>query len=149
MIELFLFLHILLFVFSFAFTAGLSIYLDRLAATRDRAIIHAAFGKAHSLSLVGGLGWILTALVGAALAGAMGVAMDATWLVGAYAAFAVLIVVGFFVHRPWQAKVIAASAPAPQGDLNALLSGPAHRIASMLSALSVLIILYLMTAQPG
>jgi hypothetical protein len=60
----------------------------------------------------------------------------------------VLILVGFLMHSPWQAKVIAASA-APSAELDRLLHAPSHRIASILSALSIVALVYLMTARPG
>jgi hypothetical protein len=148
MAELLLFLHILLFVFAFTFTAGTGILLDRVARTRDAKTIHTAFSAARPLSMAGGICWILTALVGAGLAHAYGFEMTAPWLVYSYIAFAVLILTGVLLHNPWQAKVIAASA---QGgaELEALLQAPVHRIASGISAVSVLALLYLMTARPG
>lgn len=149
MIEVLLFLHILLVMFSFAFTAGLSIYLDRVGRTGDAKIIHAAFGAARPLTIIGAVGWLLTALAGAGLAGTMGVPMASTWLLYTYAAFAALMIVGFGLHLPWQKKVLAASAPFPRGDLGALLHAPIHRIASVLSALLILSIVFLMTAKLG
>jgi len=74
--------------------------------------------------------------------------MTAPWLIYSYIAFAVLILTGFLLHNPWQAKVVAASA-APGPELDAVLNAPVHRIASIVSALSVLTIVYLMTARPG
>jgi hypothetical protein len=135
-------------VFSFAFTAGISILLNRVARTRDAKTIHAVFSAASPLSLAGGIGWILTAVVGATLAGAYGFDMTAPWLRWSYAAFAVLILTGFLLHRPWQSKVIAASG-SPGPELDALLNSPMHRVASTISAVSILILLYLMTARPG
>jgi len=148
MTELLLYVHILLFVFSFAFTAGISILGDRLARGGDAKTVHAFFSAARPLSMIGGIGWILTAIVGGALAQAYGLDMDAPWLLGSYAAFAVLILVGFLLHAPWQARVIAASA-VPGPELNKLLHSPVHRLASILSAVSILALIYLMTARPG
>jgi len=148
MTELLLYLHILLFVFSFAFTAGIGILLDRVARSRDAKAIHTAFSAARPLSLTGGIGWILTALVGAGLAHAYGLDMAAPWLVYSYIAFAVLILTGFLLHSPWQAKVVSASASGGP-ELEALLNAPLHRIASGVSAASILTLLYLMTARPG
>ncbi len=146
MIEALLFLHILLFVFSFAFTAGIGILSQKIAAKGDANLTLAVFRTAQPLSMAGGFGWIATALVGGALAAMMGHDMAATWLVWSYAAFAVLILSGFLMHAPWQAKVIATP---PGPALDALLKSPSHRIANILSAISVLAILYLMTARPG
>lgn len=148
MIEFLLFLHILLFVFSFAFTAGIGILNDRVARTRDARTIHAVFRAAQPLSMLGGFGWMLTAAAGVALAIAYGYDLTATWLLCSYAAFAVLILTGALLHTPWQAKVLAASA-APGPELEALLRSPLHRIASGLSAVSVLTLLYLMVARPA
>lgn len=144
MTQLLLALHILLFAFSFAFTAG--ILGDRIARGGDAKVIHAYFSAVRPLSIAGGIGWILTALVGGALAAPYGLPMTAPWLLGSYAAFAVLILSGFLLHSPWQAKVVAASA-AP--ELQQLLHAPSHRIASILSALSILTLIFLMTVRPG
>jgi hypothetical protein len=148
MTEVLLYLHILLFVFSFAFTAGISILGDRVAKAHDAAAVHALFSAARPLTIAGGIGWILTALAGGALASAYGYSMSAPWLLGSYAAFAVLILTGFLLHSPWHEKVIAASAR-PGPELGALLQSPMHRVASALSATSILALIYLMTARPG
>jgi len=148
MIELLLFFHILLFVFAFTFTAGTGILLGRVAATRDAKIIQATFTAARPLSMTGGICWLLTALAGVGLAHAYGLDMSAPWLIYSYIAFAVLILTGFLLHSPWQAKVIAASA-AGGPELDAVLQSPIHRIASGVSAVSVLTLVYLMTARPG
>ena len=148
MTQLLLALHILLFAFSFAFTAGTGILGNRLARIGDAGAIHAYFTALRPLSIAGGIGWILTALVGGALAQAYGVSMTAPWLLGSYAAFAVLILSGFGLHSPWQAKVIAASAT-PNPELQSLLHAPVHKIASALSAVSILTLIFLMTVRPG
>jgi hypothetical protein len=148
MTQLLLALHILLFAFSFAFTAGASILGNRLARTGDAGAIHAYFTAVRPLSIAGGIGWILTALVGGALAQAYGLPMTAPWLLGSYAAFAVLILTGFGLHSPWQARVIAASA-APNPELQSVLHAPMQKIASAISALSILTLIFLMTVRPG
>ena len=53
MTEFLLVLHILLFVFSFAFTAGVSIIGNRVAGTRDAKTIHAYFSAVRPLSITG------------------------------------------------------------------------------------------------
>jgi hypothetical protein len=148
MIALLLALHILLFVFSFAFTAGAGMLGGRIARTGDARTIHNYFSAVRPFSIAGGIGWILTGVVGGALAAAYGLDMMAPWLLGSYAAFTVLILVGFLLHSPWQAKVIAASA-APSAELQSLLNAPSHKIASALSALSILALVFLMTVRPG
>jgi len=148
MTQLLLALHILLFAFSFAFTAGAGILGNRIARTGDAKVIHAYFSALRPLSIAGGIGWILTALVGGALASSVGLDMAAPWLLGSYGAFAVLILTGFLVHSPWQAKVVAASA-APGPELQQLLQAPRHKIASLVSALSILALVFLMTVRPG
>ncbi|MBN9588299.1 MAG: hypothetical protein BGN85_05580 [Alphaproteobacteria bacterium 64-11] len=141
-----LFLHLLLFMFSFAFTGGLGIYLQRIARTGDAGAIHAAFRAANPLSKAGGIGWILTGVVGGALAQAYGYDPAAPWLLCTYAIFAVLLLNGFLLHLPWQRRVLAA---APGPELDAALAAPIHKIASAVSAVSVLALIFLMTARPG
>ncbi|HKQ45624.1 MAG TPA: DUF2269 family protein [Rhizomicrobium sp.] len=148
MTEFLLFLHILLFVFSFTFTAGTGIIGSRLVRGRDAKIIHAYFSAVRPLSAAGGIGWLLTAGAGFALARAYGYDLMETWLLCSYAAFAVLFLVGALVHSPWQAKVLAASAN-PGPELEALLNAPIHRITSAVSGISVLTLVYLMTARPA
>jgi hypothetical protein len=148
MTEILLFLHIVLFMFSFAFTAGIGILGDRVAGTGDAKTIHAYFRLARPMAVVGGVGWILTGATGGALANAFGFNMMAPWLLASYAAFAVLILVGFLMHLPWQGRVIEASA-GPSPDLNAVLHAPMHRVATIVSAISILVIIYLMTVRPG
>ena len=148
MVTFLLILHILLIVFAFAFTAGFGILLDRVARGGDAKTIHAVFAAATPLSMVGGIGWLLAALAGGALAGALGLNMASPWLIGSYVAFAVLILTGFLIHLPWQRQVIAASA-VPGPELNAVLSSPKHKIAKLLSALSIIALIALMIARPG
>lgn len=146
MIKILLFLHVLLFMFAFAFTGGLGIFLKRMAHSGDGAAIRAAFIAAKPLSVAGGIGWILTGLTGGALAHAYGYDPATPWLVGAYAVFVILILNGFLLHLPWQRRVAAAS---PGPDQAAVLAAPTTRIASAISAICVLALLYLMIARPG
>ncbi len=148
MTEFLLFLHIMLFAFSFAFTGGLSIYLNRIVKTGDARAIHTAFVAAKPLSIAGGMGWIATALAGGAVAGAYHLDMAAPWLLASYALFIVLMLTGTLLHRPWHDKVIAASATGG-ADLDAVLKEPLHKIAAIISAVSVLALVLLMTMQPG
>lgn len=146
MTEVLLYLHILLFMFSFAFTGGLSIFLARVARSGDAGAIKAAFAAANPLARAGGIGWILTGLVGGGLAQALGYDPAAPWLVGTYGVFIILLANGFLLHLPWQRRVLAA---APGPELDAALTAPIHKIASIVSALCVLTLVFLMTVRPG
>src|ERR1700749_4311375 len=101
MTQLLLALHILLFAFSFAFTAGAGILGDRIARGGDAKIIHAYFSAARPLSIPGGIGSILTALVGGALASSCVLPMTVPGLLGSVADFAVLILSGVLLPCPW------------------------------------------------
>ena len=153
MLGLLLTLHILVFVMAFAFTAGVGILSARVARLRDARVIHGVFVAARPLQWVGGIGWFVAGALGAWLAVAAGLPLDQPWLLWSYAAFAVLVVAGLGMHAPWQAKVIAASAGSTDGivtpELDGLLRSPVHPIASALSAVSFIALVYLMTAQPG
>jgi MFS family permease len=146
MIKTLLFLHILLFMFSFAFTGGLGIYLARMAKSSDHATIQAAFRTAAPLTLMGGIGWILTGIIGGALAQAYGFDPTAPWLVAVYVVFAILLLNGFLLHRPLHRRVATAT-PGPQ--LEAALHAPMHRVAAIVSGLSVLALVFLMVVRPG
>ncbi len=146
MIKTLLFVHILLFMFSFAFTGGLGIYLGRVVKGGDHATIQAAFRAAAPLTMAGGIGWILTGITGGALAQGFGFNPVAPWLVGTYILFVILIVTGFALHLPWYRRVVAATS-GPM--LDAALAAPSHRIATVISGLSVLALVFLMVARPG
>jgi uncharacterized membrane protein len=148
MTNLLLLVHILLFAFSFAFTVGNGILLDRVAATRDAGIIHAAFSRAMPLSIAGGTGWLLTGITGAVLAHLMGYDLAAPWLLVTYALFVVLMAVGIGMHKPWMARVVKASAKGG-AEMDAALNASEHKIANAISAFGVLILVWLMVAKPG
>ena len=147
MVHILLALHLVLFAFSFAFTAGLGILQARVTKSGDARKIHDVFSAARPLSIAGGIGWIVTALVGVGLAQAAGYDLGASWLVWSYVLFAVLMAVGFGLHSPHQAKVIAASANGMTPELQAMLKSPVIPLAGMVSALGVIAIVYLMSSQ--
>ena len=149
MLHILLVLHLLFFMFSFAFTAGLGILQARVARSGDARKIHDVFSATMPLTTVGGVGWIITALVGIGLAQSAGMPLSQPWLIYSYAAFAVLILVGFLVHKPWHAKVVAASANGPTQELDALLKSQVSPVASAVSAISIIALVYLMTARMG
>jgi uncharacterized membrane protein len=149
MLHILLVLHLLLFMFSFAFTAGFGVLLARVSRSGDAKKIHAVFSAARPLNLAGGVGWILTALTGIALAIREGMPLSEPWLIYSYAAFAVLILNGFLVHRPQHDKVIAASANGPSPELDTLLKSPANGLAGLVSGISVIALVYLMTSRMG
>jgi hypothetical protein len=153
MLGLLLTLHILVFVIAFAFTAGVGILSARVARSGDARVIHGVFVAARPLQWAGGIGWFVAGALGAWIAVEAGVPFDRPWLLWSYAAFAVLIVAGLGMHAPWQAKVITASAGSMDGaitpELDRLLHSPVHPVASALSAVSFITLVYLMTAQPG
>ena len=146
MTQALLFIHILLFVFSFAFTAGISILGDMMIKTGDAKTIQATFRVIVPLSTIGGIVWLLTGVAGATLAGAYGYSLTAPWLVGAYVLFALLLIVGFGLHLPWDRKVVAA---APGPELDAVLKAPIHKIASAISSVCILGLVFLMIFRPG
>src|ERR1700704_2309716 len=148
MLGVLLTLHILVFVIAFAFTAGVGILSARVARSRDARSIHGVFVAARPLQWVGGIGWFVAGALGAWIAVEAGVALGPPrlfWALGGCA--------GLGMHAPWQAKVITASAGSMDGivtpELDRLLRSPVHPIASALSAVSFIALVYLMTAQPG
>jgi uncharacterized membrane protein len=153
MLGVLLTLHILVFVIAFAFTAGVGILSARVARSRDARSIHGVFVAARPLQWVGGIGWFVAGALGVWVAAEAGLPFDQRWLLWSYVAFVVLVVAGLGMHAPWQAKVIAASASSTDGivtpELDRLLHSPVHPIASALSAVSFIALVYLMTAQPG
>lgn len=141
-----LFLHILLFMFSFAFTGGVGVLLKRMARGGDQATIQAAYRAAAPLTMAGGIGWILTGLTGGALAQSYGLNPAAPWLLASYAVFVILILNGFLLHRRLHMQVVAAT---PGPGLEVALAAPAHRVAAAISGLCVLALLFLMVVRPG
>jgi hypothetical protein len=153
MLNLLITLHILVIAFAFAFTAGIGILSARIVRSRDVRLIQGVFATARPLQWTGAIGWFVAAALGAVIAVEAGIPLDAPWLLYSYVAFGVLVVAGVVLHAPWQAKVIAAAAASPDGtvtpELDRVLRAPVSPIASALSALSFIALVYLMTAQPG
>lgn len=149
MLHLLLVLHLLSFAFAFAFTAGMGILQAQAARSRDAQKIHAVFSAAQPLSLTGGMLWIITAMTGILLAIYASMSLRQPWLVQSYIAFCVLILVGFGVHRPWQAQVIAAAEKGPSPELDALLKSPKSKLASAVSAIAIIALVYFMTQRLG
>jgi hypothetical protein len=52
------------------------------------------------------------------------------------------------MHLPWQRKVIAAS-DLPGPELDGLLRAKINRVASGVATVSILILVYMMSARPG
>ena len=155
MINLVTVLHIVSFGFAMALTTGVSILLQAVAAKADARTIHKVFSAAVPMTMVGGTLWLVTGVLGFWLASLYGHSLTAPWLIGAYVAYAVLMVVGFGGHTPWNKKVVALSAAdAAAGEtvspaLQAHLHAPAEKIFGLLSALSLLALLYLMVFKPS
>ena len=149
MIRILLILHLLFFAFSFAFTAGIGILQARIAKSGDARLIHRVFSIARPMSLAGGIGWIVTALLGLMLAMEARMPLGQPWLVWSYLAFAVMILTGFLFHKPFQEKVIAASANGPSPELEVLLKSPVGPVGGIVSSLAVIALVYLMTARLG
>lgn len=152
-LDLLLSLHILIVVFAFAFTAGVGILASRVARSRDARAIHAVFAAAQPLATFGGIGWIVAGALGAWIAAKAGIPFDSPWLLGSYAALAVLVGSGLALHAPWMTRVIRASAGSGDGtvsaELDALLRSPVSSIASAVSGVCFVALIYLMTARPG
>ena len=149
MLHVLLVLHLVLFVFSFAFTAGLGILQSRVARSGDAQKIHTVFSACRPLSMAGGFAWLLTALVGVGLAQMAGYSLTDPWLDYSYAGFAVLMAVGFGFHAPHQAKVIAESANGMTPELAATLKSPVAPLAGVISALAVIAIVWFMSSRMG
>jgi hypothetical protein len=153
MLGLLIALHILVISFAFAFTAGIGILSARIVRSRDVRLIQGVFAAARPLQWTGAIGWFVAAALGVAIAALARVPFDTPWLLYSYAAFAVLVIAGVVLHAPWQAKVLAIAAASPDGavtpELDRVLHAPVNPIASALSALSFIALIYLMTAQPG
>ena len=149
MLQILLILHLLLFAFAFAFTAGMGILQARAARSADASKIHTVYAMTRPFALTGGMLWIATAFAGIMLAMVAGMPLDQHWLAHSYIAFLVLILVGFGVHLPYQNKVILASANGPSPELDALLKSPVAPLASAVSAITIIAILYFMTERMG
>lgn len=150
MFVILLVLHIVAFAASLALTAGTGILAGRLARGRDPRMIHTAFVATAPLAMAGGIGWFVTAALGIAIAAEMGIPFTELWMILSYVFFAILVASGLLGHKPWQDRVIKASAAGTMTpELEKLLASPVSPVASALSALSVVALTWLMTAQPS
>ena len=150
MYEILLTLHIVAFGMALALTAGASILAGRVGGSKDPAIIHTVYGALYPVTMTGGMLWFVTGALGFWVAAEVGLSLGETWLTMSFAVFAVLLVTGFFVHAPYIRAVIAASERgAMTPELEKALASPAGPIASAVSAVSTIALVYLMIAKPG
>lgn len=115
--QLLLFLHISLFITAVTVSYGPLILLrlayrtGDVANLRGIALVHSRLGPAtFLLYLFGGIFGALTAL-------AFGFDLLAPWLLIAYAAFAVAMLLGVTENRTWPLRLVEALARTPDGPL--------------------------------
>jgi uncharacterized membrane protein len=155
MLPILLVLHIVCFGLAMSLTAGVGMLLGRIAASQDLRLIHKAFAMAAPLPKIGGALWFAAAGLGLATAVVAGLPLGAGWLIASYAAFAVLAAVGLGVHAPWQAKVVRLSAAdvaageTVRPELAAALASPLEKLATVLTLLGIIALIWLMVAKPG
>ena len=150
MYEILLTLHIVAFGMALALTAGASILATSAAGSTDAARVHAVYSALFPVTMIGGVLWLVTGALGFWIAADMGVPLSETWLTISFAVFAVLIVNGFVVHTRHIRGIIAASAKGVMSpELEKALGSPIGPIASAVSAIATIALVYLMVAKPG
>lgn len=146
------FLHAILMIAALGLIVFPGILLQQIALSGDAGTIRKAYqvGRYH-----GPLGTGLLALgivAGFFAAGQLTITLGTTWLVVAYVAVGIILLVGLFFHRTHEERILAA---ASTGEDNAgaecrrIARSPFAMIANTVSGIAWIVALYVMIVKPA
>jgi uncharacterized membrane protein len=146
------FLHVLLAFAAIAFLVIPGLMLEMAARTRDVIFIRRAFALGKFHGQIGGPTAILTAIVGFIIAWRSQIPLASGWLIVAYVAFVLVIVLGIGYHARRELRIgeLAQKSPetAPSAELSAAIDDPTSVPAMWVSAVLWVAIIWLMVAKP-
>jgi uncharacterized membrane protein len=145
------FLHVLLAFTTIAFLIVPGLMLEMVARTRDVALIRRMYALGSFHGRLGGPLAFVTAIVGFIVAWQMGIPLNASWLIVAYAAFVLVVALGIGYHSRRELRIAALAQASPDAASPELGTAIDDRLATPLSWVSALlwaVIIWLMVAKP-
>ena len=147
------FLHIATMFFAVAMAVSGEIVLRRVAASRDVRTIRVVVDRVKPLSGNLANALFLTGLVFGILAALAGqIDLLRPWLISAYVAFGLAILVGATITDPWVSRLekAAAASPedAPSAELLEVIADPRARLATGALMALVVILVFIMVVKP-
>jgi uncharacterized membrane protein len=146
------FLHVLFAFAAIAFLVVPGLMLEMAARTRDVPFIRRAFqlGKFHGQ--IGGPLALLAAIVGLIVARRYGFPLNSGWLIAAYIAFAIVMILGIGYHARREIRIgtLAQASPeaAPSAELAAAIDDPMSGPLNGVSGLLWIFLIWLMVSKP-
>jgi hypothetical protein len=146
------FFHVVFAFAAIAFLVVPGLMMEMAAHTRDVPFIRRVYrmGKFHGQ--VGGPLALLTAVAGLIAAWRLGIPLTSGWLVAAYIAFALVMVLGIGYHARREIRIdaLAQASPdsGPSPELAAAIDDPTSGPASWASGLLWIFLIWLMVAKP-
>lgn len=145
-------LHVLSMFIAFALTVGVGITATAIAGTRDVRAIRAATKIAFRLQTVGAVLLIAGTVLGMATAASAGFNFQMTWLVIGVVCAALLLIIGFGIHRSWLLRLAKAAAASPDdhasAEVNSIVDEKLVLAAGPVSGLVWLIAIAVMVLKP-
>ena len=146
------FLHVLLAFAAIAFLVIPGLMLEMVGRTKDVPLIKRMYRLGQFHGKIGGPVALLTAAVGFIVAWRNGVPLGARWLVVAYIAFVLVIVLGIGYHSRREIRIgaLAEASPEspPSAELVAATDDPLATPMLWVSGILWVFIIWLMVAKP-
>jgi len=144
--------HVLIAFAAIAFLVVPGWMLFAAARSRDVAFIRRTFALGAFHGRIGGPLALLAGLLGFGAAPAMGVPLNAGWLVASYVVYAAAMAVGIGYHMRWEIRVAKLAQASPDGtasgELAEAIADPLGMPMFWLSAVLWIALIYLMVARP-
>lgn len=147
------FLHIATMFFAVALAVSGEIVVRRVAGSRDVRAIRVVVKRVKPLSGKLATALFLLGLVFGVLAALAGqIDLLRPWLVAAYVAFGLAIVVGATVTDPWVSRLESAAAASPEdvpsAELLEVIGDPRARFATGALMVLIVVLVFLMVVKP-
>jgi len=138
---------------AFALTTGVGIFSSIIVRTGNVPAIRTAVRASIPLHSAGGALILVGVIFGFATATSAGFSLTSHWLIAAYVLAALILIIGFGVHRPWVLRVVAAAAASPDDrmspELAASVGERPAQLAGPISGLLWIAVIAIMVLRPS
>lgn len=147
-----IFLHVVFVAIALGTVVFPGILLQRIALSGDVAAIRTAYGVGRFHGQIGAVFLVVGVLAGFWAAHTLTIPLGSAWLITAYIAVALLIVLGAFFHGPHEQRIYAVASSDRQdagAECARLARSPGLMIANVLSGVAWLVAFFVMVVRPS